>query len=109
MLDEAIVTYQRAKDLCPMNATVHASLAFATHLAGRQHEAIELYHAALVLKPNFAFAVDMLQIVRVLQNPFKEVLLIDSTHAVDYKALREVAATGVQDAPGMQAADASAT
>ena len=48
MLDEAVATYRRAKDLCPMNATVHASLAFATHLAGRRHEAIELYHTALV-------------------------------------------------------------
>ena len=31
-----------------MNATVHASLAFATHLAGDRQQAVELYHTALV-------------------------------------------------------------
>ena len=65
------MAYQRAKDLCPMNATVHASLAFAKHMSGKREEAIEMYHTALALKPNFGFAADMLDMVRSLQPKYR--------------------------------------
>ena len=57
---EARDKFQEALAISPESPTTLAALAFVDHLDGDLGGAIELYHRALGLRPDYAFAEDML-------------------------------------------------
>ena len=72
---EALECYQRALVLDPRNASTLVALGFTNHLQGNLDTAIEIYHKALSMKPNYSFASEMLS--RALKMSL-EVLTVDS-------------------------------
>lgn len=59
--DEAIAQYSRALALSPRNPSTYTALGFTYHLMGELDVAIEYYHKSLGLKPEDAFADEMLK------------------------------------------------
>jgi anaphase-promoting complex subunit 6 len=56
----ALQLYQQALSLNPHNAGCHAGLAYTHQLTGSSGAAVEHYHKALALRPDDAFASEML-------------------------------------------------
>ena len=52
--------YELCLAINPSDAGVHANIAFTLHLSQKFTKAINEYHAALALQPNFSFCTDML-------------------------------------------------
>eukprot|EP01035_Chromulina_nebulosa_P019683 gene19683-25602_t len=59
--DKALLCFDIALSYHPNDADVHGNIAFTYHLARRFDEAIASYHNAVALKPQFTFAIEMLQ------------------------------------------------
>jgi len=57
---EALQWYRRCLILDATDARIHASIGFTLHLLRRFDEAIEAYHRALSLQPDFPFCTEML-------------------------------------------------
>lgn len=56
----AVYWYNRALSLAPAQAGTYAALGYTQHLQGDLLPAIEHYHRALALRPEDAFATEML-------------------------------------------------
>ena len=60
LFDKAIEWYRAALAISPRLASTYSALGFTEHLRGNLHEAIELYHQSLSLKPDDTFTCEML-------------------------------------------------
>merc|ERR1712070_174398 len=58
--EKAIEWYRAALAISPRVASTYSALGFTEHLRGNLHQAIELYHQSLSLKPDDTFTCEML-------------------------------------------------
>jgi anaphase-promoting complex subunit 6 len=60
--DKAVQLYEQALGLNPLNSGSHTGLAYTHQLMGNAAAAVEYYHKALGLRPDDAFAAEMLSL-----------------------------------------------
>jgi anaphase-promoting complex subunit 6 len=61
--DAAVALYEQAIGLNAHNPASQSGLGYTLQLMGRTHQAMEVYHRALGLRPDDAFAAEMLDAV----------------------------------------------
>ena len=78
--ERAIAWYRAALAISPRVASTYSALGFTEHLRGNLHEAIELYHQSLSLKPDDTFTCEMLTeaLKDVLEEPAADPTAVDN-------------------------------